>query len=142
MAYAGDITPTQAWEMLLEEKANTVLIDVRTRPEWGFVGIPFLQKDMRAPVLEEWSVYPDMSLNPGFVSNVVRRLEQEELGKDARLLFLCRSGARSAAAAAALTDEGYSQCFNIAGGFEGDPDSEGHRSTVNGWKVEGLPWRQ
>ncbi|MFD0916774.1 rhodanese-like domain-containing protein [Pseudahrensia aquimaris] len=142
MAYAGDISPTQAWEMLVGEKARTVLVDVRTRPEWGFVGIPLLQQDMRAPVLEEWSFYPDMSLNTAFVPHVIQRLEDEGLGKDTNLLFLCRSGVRSAAAAHALTSEGYSNCYNIIGGFEGDPDGEGHRGTVSGWKVEGLPWRQ
>ena len=31
---------------------------------------------------------------------------------------------------------------NVAGGFEGDIDGEGHRGHVNGWKAANLPWRQ
>ena len=57
-------------------------------------------------------------------------------------LLLCRSGARSRAAAIALTEAGFAQAFNIAGGFEGDMDGEGHRGNREGWKAENLPWRQ
>jgi rhodanese-related sulfurtransferase len=57
-------------------------------------------------------------------------------------LFLCRSGARSRAAAAALTRIGFEKAFNVAGGFEGDLDGEGHRGAITGWKAAGLPWRQ
>jgi rhodanese-related sulfurtransferase len=58
------------------------------------------------------------------------------------VLFLCRSGARSRAAAVALTGLGFAKAFNVAGGFEGDPDGERHRGNINGWKAAGLPWRQ
>jgi len=58
------------------------------------------------------------------------------------VLFLCRSGARSRAAAMAATAAGYARAYNVAEGFEGDLDAEGHRGRVNGWKVAGLPWRQ
>jgi hypothetical protein len=27
-------------------------------------------------------------------------------------------------------------------GFEGDKDAAGHRSSVGGWRVAGLPWTQ
>ena len=60
----------------------------------------------------------------------------------APVMLLCRSGARSRAAAIALTEAGFAQAFNIAGGFEGDADGEGHRGNRNGWKAENLPWRQ
>jgi hypothetical protein len=42
----------------------------------------------------------------------------------------------------ALTEAGFTCAYNIAGGFEGDPDTERHRGRVNGWKADGLPWRQ
>jgi len=62
--------------------------------------------------------------------------------KDAPLLFLCRSGARSAAAAKAMTAAGYSTCLNVADGFEGPLDANGKRGSAAGWKATGLPWRQ
>jgi rhodanese-related sulfurtransferase len=49
---------------------------------------------------------------------------------------------RSRAAAVAMTGAGYSRAYNIAGGFEGDPDAERHRGNRNGWKASGLPWKQ
>ena len=49
------------------------------------------------------------------------------------------AGGRVEQAAAAA---GFQECYNVAGGFEGDPNDQGHRGTVNGWKVDGLPWRQ
>ncbi|HMT49022.1 MAG TPA: rhodanese-like domain-containing protein, partial [Dietzia sp.] len=72
----------------------------------------------------------------------VEQLAEAGLGPDTPVLFLCRSGARSAAAASAATAAGYGPAYNVAEGFEGDPDDTGHRGTVNGWKVAGLPWRQ
>ncbi|MEM8798076.1 MAG: rhodanese-like domain-containing protein, partial [Pseudomonadota bacterium] len=58
------------------------------------------------------------------------------------IFFLCRSGVRSQGAAAALTEVGFENCFNVAGGFEGPPDGSFHRGTIDGWKAKGLPWRQ
>jgi rhodanese-related sulfurtransferase len=58
------------------------------------------------------------------------------------VFLLCRSGARSRAAAIALTEAGFRQAFNISDGFEGDADQDGHRCNRNGWKAENLPWRQ
>jgi rhodanese-related sulfurtransferase len=62
--------------------------------------------------------------------------------KDAPVLFLCRSGARSRSAAIALTQAGYGRAYNVAGGFEGDLDGDRHRGHKNGWKAAGLPWKQ
>ena len=79
-----------------------------------------------------------MQVNAKFVEEI----EQMGLPKDAEILCICRSGARSASAASALTEAGYSNAWNVAQGFEGDKDQSGHRSTVNGWKAAGLPWAQ
>src|SRR5690606_19047373 len=38
-AYAGDLTPQEAWDLLLSEP-GAVLVDVRTEAEWRFVGVP------------------------------------------------------------------------------------------------------
>jgi len=135
--YAGDIMPKEAWEML-ESNPDAVLIDVRTQPEWRFVGVPALQSLRRNPVLVEWIHYPDGSPNPAFVDQV-----RDAAGSDDKpMLFLCRSGVRSAAAARAMTAAGYTRCYNVAQGFEGDKDPGGHRGHVGGWKVAGLPWAQ
>lgn len=135
--YAGDITPQDAWQILSEDP-RSVLVDVRTPAEWSYVGIPDLSTLGKKPLLIPWQLFPTMEVNAGFADQVMAG----ELAADAPLLFLCRSGARSRAAAIALTQKGFQRCFNIAYGFEGDPDASRHRGTVNGWKVEGLPWVQ
>jgi len=135
--YAGDITPQEAWEMLAGE-ADTVLVDVRTPAEWSYVGIPDLESIGKRPLLVPWALYPDNQINPTFM------VDMASVGarRDQKLLFLCRSGVRSRAAAIAMTDAGYGPCHNIASGFEGDRDENRHRGTVGGWKVDGLPWIQ
>lgn len=135
--YAGDIQPTTAWKILGERK-DAVLIDVRTRAEWNFVGLPDLTTVAKQPALVEWQVFPSMQPNPDFVATLSNALEDRE----APLLFLCRSGARSAAAAKAMSAAGYSTCLNVADGFEGPLDGQAKRGATGGWKATGLPWRQ
>lgn len=115
---------------------------MRTAAEWNFVGIPDLSSLGREPVLVEWQPYPSMAINPAFAEQLSARLEAAGAGRDAPLLFLCRSGARSASAAAAMTRAGYARAHNIAGGFEGAKDANGHRGRIEGWKFDGLPWVQ
>ena len=59
-----------------------------------------------------------------------------------RVYFICRSGARSLAAAQAAQAAGYAAVFNVADGFEGPVDRDGHRGQAAGWKAAGLPWVQ
>jgi rhodanese-related sulfurtransferase len=61
---------------------------------------------------------------------------------DAPVFFMCQSGGRSKVSAIQCTQLGYSACYNIAEGFEGDLDEHKHRNSVSGWKVAGLPWTQ
>lgn len=136
MQYAGDITPAQAWQLLFDD-TKAQLVDVRTDAEWTFVGLPDLTAQKKEPILLPWQVYPSMGRNAEFVDLLAARLK-----KDTPIAFLCRSGGRSAAAAAAMSAAGFTKCYNIAGGFEGDVDEEGHRGTTNGWKAANLPWRQ
>jgi len=135
--YAGDVTPATALKILSEHK-DAILIDVRTRAEWNYVGLPELASIGKKPVLLEWQVFPSMQQNPEFVATLGNAVAD----KDTPLLFLCRSGVRSAAAAKALSAAGYSTCFNVAEGFEGPLDSHGKRGSAGGWKASGLPWRQ
>ncbi|MBK8174476.1 MAG: rhodanese-like domain-containing protein [Rhodospirillales bacterium] len=135
--YAGDVAPSKAWEVLSGDP-DAVLVDVRTPAEWNYVGVPDLGRAGKKPLFLPWLLFPSMEVNPHFVEH----LEKSGLPLEAPILFLCRSGARSKSAAIAMTARGFQRCYNITSGFEGDPDQARHRGTVNGWKVEGLPWVQ
>jgi rhodanese-related sulfurtransferase len=136
MSYAGDVTPEQAWTALRDEPA-AVLVDVRTRAEWSYVGLPDLGAIDKEVVLVEWQSYPDGRVNARFVDE----LAAAGVGKDQPVYFLCRSGVRSVSAAEAATAAGWAESRNVLEGFEGPHDEHGHRA-VSGWKNSGLPWRQ
>jgi rhodanese-related sulfurtransferase len=141
-AYAGDLAPKQAWDLLAQESA-AVLVDVRSQPEWSFVGIPDLSGLKKRPLLVAWQSYnpaakPPMVPNADFAASV----EAAEIDKSAPVIFLCRSGVRSKAAAIAMTKRGFRRCYNLAGGFEGPHDDAHHRGRLSGWKAAGLPWTQ
>src|SRR5260370_16516324 len=108
------------------------------RAEWNYVGLPDLEKLAKKPALIEWQVFPSMQPNPEFVAALAGALPD----KETPLLFLCRSGARSAAAAKAMTAAGYSTCFNVADGFEGPLDAQAKRAPPGGWKTPALPAHQ
>ena len=135
--FAGHVLPATAWSCLAEN-ADAFLVDVRTQAEWVFVGLPDLTNAAARLVCMEWQRFPEMAVNPDFV----KKIAQEIADTTPAIFTLCRSGARSIAAARALTLEGYASCYNVVGGFEGDPDEFGHRGGVNGWKFDGLPWVQ
>ena len=136
-SYAGDLSPREAWE-LLERERDAALIDVRTQAEWVFVGRADLSALGKSVSLLPWLEFPSGQLNPSFADQI----EAAGFAKDQPLLFICRSGQRSQHAAIALTRLGYSRCYNVAEGFEGDYDAERHRGVVGGWKVAGLSWIQ
>lgn len=130
MAYAGDVTATEAHSMLIE-RPDSVLLDVRTAAEWTWVGVP----DVAGTRFVEWVRWPGGQPNPTFVEEATSGLDEARV-----VLVLCRSGARSAAAATALTAAGFTEVYNVSDGFEGDLDHENHRR--GGWRGAGLPWRQ
>lgn len=136
-SYAGDLRPAEAWA-LLEKEPKAVLIDVRTVPEWNFVGVPRLDSLGKETLCISWQSYPEMARNENFAAEVAAK----GVSPDQPVLLLCRSGARSRAAAIALTAAGFGPCYNVAEGFEGDRDGALHRGSVGGWKVAGLPWAQ
>jgi len=135
--YAGDIGPKQAWE-LMTDNTRAALLDVRTPAEWAYVGLPDLSALIRQPLLVPWLTFPSMQINADFLNQVL----ETNVDPEQDLLILCRSGVRSKAAAIALTAAGFATCYNIAYGFEGDKDPAGHRGTINGWKIDALPWVQ
>jgi rhodanese-related sulfurtransferase len=126
--YAGDISPQQAWAWV--QAGQAVLVDVRSDAEREWVGF------VPGAVALAWKQWPGMAINPEFDAGIVAAAA----GKPA-LVLLCRSGVRSIAAARRATELGV-QAYNILEGFEGDPDPQGHRGRIGGWRMRGLPWRQ
>ncbi|MBI2236327.1 MAG: rhodanese-like domain-containing protein [Magnetospirillum sp.] len=114
------------------------LVDVRTQAEWAYVGVPDLSALGKQPLLVSWQVFPTMVRNDAFAE----QLRTLGIEPDDTLLFLCRSGVRSKAAAEYLTRLGYSACWNVADGFEGPHDDARHRGGKAGWKAANLPWVQ
>lgn len=139
--YEGDVSAAEAFA-LLEADPKAQVVDVRTRAEWSFVGVPDLAGLGKEVILAEWQVYPTMEVSANFTGNLERELGRRGVGPGDTVLFLCRSGARSHAAAQAMIAAGWRRSRNISGGFEGPTDTERHRGTVDGWKAAGLPWLQ
>lgn len=132
-----NVAPRAVWEAL-QRDPDAVLVDVRSEAEWGYVGLTDLSAAGKQPVLISWQVYPAMGVNPHFLA----QMQDAGITPEQSVYFLCRSGARSLAAARAAVAAGFPRCYNIEDGFEGPPDAEGHRGLVAGWKAAGLPWRQ
>ena len=128
LTYAGALLPAEAHQLM---QAGAKLVDVRTKPELAYVGkIP-------GSLAVEWQTYPGGRENPEFLAELAAAVP-----KDQPVMFLCRSGARSNAAAEAATRAGWKEAYNILEGFEGDKDANQHRNTVGGWRKAGLPWVQ
>ncbi len=128
-----EVTPIKAWKML-QDDPEAILLDVRSRVEFDYVGHPI--GAVNVPLQES----PDWQNDPAFTEKVTEQLG--EAGKDVTVLTLCRSGKRSMLAATLLEEKGYRVTVNIAEGFEGDPDENRHRGNLNGWRFHGLPWEQ
>ena len=129
LPYGGALTPAEAHEVW-RNAPGAKLVDVRTRAEWDYVG--------RIPGAVEIEIvtYPGGRPNPGFMAEL-----ESKVDKAAPVLFICRSGGRSHNAAMLAAQAGYT-AYNVLEGFEGDRDAGGHRNTVGGWRVAGLPWSQ
>lgn len=135
--YAGDLSPAQAWERL-QSDPKAKLVDVRTQAEWVYVGVPDLAPVGKQPILVQWQTFPAMARNDAFAD----QLKAQGIAPDDTLLFLCRSGVRSKAAAELMTQLGFGASYNILDGFEGPLDAGRHRGGGAGWKASGLPWVQ
>ncbi len=132
-----NVAPAQVWNVLRTD-GEAQLVDVRTDAEWTYVGLPDLTEAGKQPLLIPWQMFPSGQVNTAFVE----QMRQAGLTPSDKIFFLCRSGARSLAAARAAQTAGFQHAYNIADGFEGPPDEDGHRGTVAGWKADALPWRQ
>ena len=131
LPYFGALSPSDAYAVI-KAVPNARLIDVRTRPEWDYVG------HVPESSLLEWNAYPDGRRNPEFLPELRVKAPDPE----APVLFLCRSGQRSDGAARVAAAAGYSKAFNVLEGFEGDKDACGQRGKLGGWRKAGLPWVQ
>ncbi|MBM3579359.1 MAG: rhodanese-like domain-containing protein, partial [Alphaproteobacteria bacterium] len=129
---------------LLKKDKNSVLVDVRTFEEFSFVGTVDPQDFNGRMILTPWKINPGMKENPSFVPNLEEMLKKlfGNKAKEAKIIFMCRSGGRSDAAARFVTNLGYNNCYNLLSGFEGELDPDEHRGVMNGWKAEKLPWKQ
>lgn len=141
VVHIEDVSVTETWARLASD-AKSVLIDVRTRAEWAYVGLPDLSGIGKQIILVEWQTFPDNRIDPGFAGTLREALDATGVEKDAELFFICRSGGRSRMAAVVMAEAGYACCRNVAQGFEGSLDAERHRGRTSGWKVAGLPWVQ
>lgn len=128
LPYAGALFPAEAYDLM---QTGARLVDIRTQAELYWVGrIP-------GAVMVEWNSYPGGALNLDFIDQLSDYVDPQET-----TMFICRSGGRSHHAAIAATQAGFHHCFNVLEGFEGDKDPQGHRNTIGGWRVAGLPWLQ
>ncbi len=141
LGYAGDVDVQGTFEALSNQSA-AILIDVRTQAEWTFVGVPDLRPLNKEAAFIEWQGFPPSGPNQTFVQEVSDLLSKKGLDSDTPIYFLCRSGVRSLAAAQAMTQAGYTNCYNISDGFEGALNEDSHRGSKSGWKAARLPWIQ
>ena len=122
LAYAGAVTPAEAWA--LQNAGAAAIVDVRTEPEWRFVGhVPGVP-------LIVWPRDGEEHELRAFLAKLRGEFDPQE-----PLLILCRSGVRSHYAAELATRAGFASAFNVLEGFEGDAPG-------NGWRAAGLPWKK
>jgi rhodanese-related sulfurtransferase len=130
--------PREAWDWLQAQADSPperapLFVDVRMEIESLYVGRP------PGVVHVAWYDYPDLTPDP---ARFARQVEAEAGSKARPVLLICRSGKRTLDAGKALEAAGFQQVAHVVHGFEGELDATFHRSTVNGWRFEGLPWEQ
>lgn len=128
LSYAGGLLPKDAYE-IWQLAPNAKLVDIRTNAELDWVGrIP-------GAIEIEWFSYPGSQPNGDFLAQLRR-----QVGNESIVLFICRSGVRSHSAASLATEAGFTQCYNVLEGFEGNIDAKGQRGKLGGWRFADLPW--
>ena len=128
-----NLLPKDAWA-LLQATPDALFVDVRMEIESIYVGRP------PGVHMVAWYEYPELTPDP---AAFVQHIEREAGGDKTRpVVLICRSGKRTVDAGLALEAAGFSDVVNVVHGFEGDLDDRFHRSTLNGWRFDGLPWEQ
>ena len=133
------IPAKEAWE-LIQKEPSVAFIDVRSDMEFLFIGHP------KGAVNIPWIDEPDFVINPNFERDVRKLILGGVIASNEHdsvpVVLICRSGNRSAEAGNLLLDHGFKRVYNIDHGFEGELNDDHHRSTLGGWRFEGLPWEQ
>lgn len=126
------LSPREAWAFV-QAHPDALFVDVRMEIESMYVGRP--------PRVENipWYEYPDLTPDPAGFAATVERMAGSKANP---VVLICRSGKRTLDAGKALEDAGFTQVVNVLHGFEGELDDAFHRSTISGWRFEGLPWEQ
>ena len=127
-----NLLPKEAWA-LIQQQPDALFVDVRMEIESLYVGRP--------PGVHTipWYEYPELTPDP---AQFVKAVEREAGAKDRPVLLICRSGKRTEDAGRVLEDAGFTDVAHVVHGFEGELDDGFHRSTLNGWRHDGLPWEQ
>lgn len=143
------LTAKDAYD-LKSEKSDVIFVDVRTRAEVAFIGMP-LVSDANIPYMMsgDWGNWDEkkknfkLEPNSGFLLTMDDLIKAKGASKETKIILMCRSGSRSAKAANLLAKNGYTSVYTVVDGFEGDKaksgDLKGQR-VVNGWKNSHLPW--
>lgn len=126
------LQPKEAWDYL-QQHPDALFVDVRMEIESLYVGRP------PGVVNVPWYEYPDLTPDAKKFADAVGR---EASSKEQPVLLICRSGQRTLAAGQALEAAGFSEVINVVHGFEGELDEQFQRSTLSGWRFDGLPWEQ
>lgn len=140
----------EAYTLKQKLGAKAFFVDVRTRYEVSYVGMPTVA-DANIAYVEHPDDAPwddkagrfKLEVNSDFGADLARRMAAKGLGKGDVVIVMCRSGDRSARAATLLTQLGYSNVSSVVDGFEGDIATSGPKQgqrVVNGWKNAELPW--
>ena len=144
------LTASEANELVTKNAKDTLFLDIRTRAEINFLGMPN-NADANIPYFtpDSWESFDSkkkvykLAPNSNFLTAVEERLQAKGLSKDSTIVLMCRSGSRSAKAANLMKKAGYKNVYTVVDGYEGDKskaaETKGQR-VVNGWKNSGLPW--
>lgn len=123
------LSPLEA-HAFLQSHPNAVFMDIRSFAEFWFVGHPV--GAVSVPFNDE-----EYSLNEKFVEEAASFAR-----RDQPIVLICRSGKRTLHAGQALEAAGFSEVAHVITGFEGDMNDKDQRSSLNGWRFDGLPWEQ
>ena len=127
-----NLQPKEAFAWL-QDHPDALFVDVRMEIESLYVGRP---PDV---VNVPWYEYPDLQPDPPRFAEAVAR---EATSKKQPVLLICRSGKRTQDAGKALAEAGFSDVQHVVHGFEGELDEHFRRSSLSGWRFDGLPWEQ
>ena len=121
------INPSEAKD-LLDQDAQAIYVDVRSIPEFT-AGHPI--RALNIPIMHKGQ--QGMEPNNDFL-----KVSKAALPKDRKLLVGCMAGGRSQKACELLEQQGFTQLYNVYGGFGGGRNPETGEPQP-GWKDLGLP---